>query len=140
MARFLHTHAFVHPSADLKLMGWLSDGRLALVVGFNGFIGKVAQIHVAYAEGWNYTPRKMLREVFRYAFNTAGREMLIGVVNSKNVRAMRMDIHLGFTERFRLPGMHDDGGDLVVLGMDKSECRYLTDADDIQVEHAAGHA
>jgi hypothetical protein len=39
-----------------------------------------------------------------------------------------MDLHLGFRELYRLPGMHDDGADLVLLGMTKSECRYINQA------------
>lgn len=141
MARFLHLHAGVHPSADLRLMGWMSDDAgLAIVVGFNGWIGRVCQVHLAFAPGWTYPPRKMLREVFRYAFRTSKREMLIGIVNSKNEKAMRMDLHLGFTELTRLPGMHDDGGDLVVLGMTREQCRYLDDAPESTEALEAGHA
>jgi len=132
---FLKHYAGVEASTDLQCIGWVSDEekKLAIVVGFNGFIGKLAQIHVAYAEGWHFTPRAMLREVFRYAFDVTKREMLIAVVNSKNERAMRMDLHLGFREIFRLPRMHDDDGDMVVLGMAKGECRYL----DVKTEEVA---
>lgn len=135
LAGFLKHHAGVHPSADLQCIGWLDeDKKLVIVVGFNGFMGKVAQIHLAFADGWHFSPRAMLREVFKYAFETAKREMLIGVVNSKNEKAMRMDLHLGFRELHRLNGMHDDDGDIVVLGMTRSECRYL---DEKPVEAAA---
>src|SRR5262245_16972170 len=111
----------------MQCIGWVSDedNKLVIVVGFDGFTGKVAQIHLAFAEGWHFTPRAMLREVFKYAYVTAQRELLIGIVNSKNEKAMRMDLHLGFREIMRLPRMHDDDGDLVLLGMTKSECRYL---------------
>ena len=122
---FLRVYAGVSPSDDLQCLGWVSEGKLVMAVGLNGFVGKVAQIHIAYAPSWHFTPRAMLREVFNYAFNTVGLEMLLGVLNGKNERAMRYDAHLGFRELFRLPGVHDDGGDLVLLGLKKSECRYL---------------
>ena len=125
LSGFLKHYAHVNPSADMQFIGYVSEGKLVMVIGFSGFVGKLAQIHVAYADGWHFTPRSMLRAVFRYGFITAGRELLVGIVNSKNVRAMRMDLHLGFREMYRIPGMHDDGGDFVVLGMKKSECRYL---------------
>lgn len=127
LAGFLKHHAGVHPSADLQCIGWVSDEdkKLVIVVGFNGFMGSVAQIHLAMAEGWHFSPREMLRECFRYAFVTAKREMLLGVVNSRNDKAMRMDLHLGFRELYRLPAMHEDGGDIVLLGMKREECRYI---------------
>jgi len=127
MAQFLREHANVQPSLDLRMVGWLSEGQLVIVVGFNAWIGSVCQIHMAFDRNWHFAPRQLLREVFRYAFIDAKREMLIGIVNSKNERAMRMDLHLGFTEVTRLPGLHDDGGDIVVLGMRKDQCRYLQD-------------
>ena len=126
LASFLQ-RAGVQPSPDLRVIGWVSENRLAIVVGLNGFLGSLAQIHMAYAPDWHFTPRALLGEVFRYAFTQEKREMLIGVVNSKNTKALRMDLHLGFKELYRLPGMHDDGGDLVLLGMTKDNCRYLGD-------------
>ena len=126
LAGFLQQHAGVHPSADLRVMGWVSEGKLVIAVGLNGFLGKLAQIHIAFERNWHFSPRAMLEEVFRYAFIEMGREMLLGVVNSNNTKAMRWDQHLGFRELYRLPGMHDDGGDVVLLAMKKDECRYLT--------------
>jgi hypothetical protein len=125
LTEFLRHRALVMPTPDTHCIGWVSDGKLVCVVAMQGFLGKVCQMHVAYMPGWHYTPRALLREVFRHAFVTTGREMVLGVVNSKNVKALRMDAHLGFRELYRLHGMHDDGGDLVLLGMIKDDCRYL---------------
>lgn len=126
MTGFLRHHASVQPATDTQCIGWVTDEqKLVIVVGLTSFLGSVAQIHVAFADGWHFSPRSMLRAVFDYAFNKAGREMLLGIVNSKNLKAMRLDLHLGFRELYRLPGLHDDGGDIVVLGMRKNECRYI---------------
>ena len=137
---FLRHHAGVQPSTDMQCMGWVSEGRLVIVVGMNGFLGKVAQIHQAFAPDWHFSPREMLREVFKYAFVTAQRELLLGIVNSRNEKAMRMDEHLGFRELFRLPGVHDDGGDMVLMGMTKNECRYLDAAVAVEEASVAGSA
>lgn len=136
MQAFMLFHAGVQPSADAQYIGWVAEGKLVIAVGFTGFLGKVCQIHIAFAPGWHFSPKAMLREVFRYAFHTAGREMLLGIVNSKNERAMRFDLHLGFREIHRLPGMHEEGGDLVVLAMKKSECRYLNEPDAVELAEA----
>ena len=138
LAGFLQHYAKVAPSSDLQCIGWVSEQKLVMVVGLDGFLGGVAQIHVAYLPGWHYTPKAMLREVFRYAFVTAKREMLLGILNSKNEEAMNFDLRLGFREVLRLPGMHEEGGDFVVLAMRKSECRYLkTSAEVTPIRRAA---
>jgi hypothetical protein len=125
MSQFLLQYAFVHPSADLKMIGWVEGNSLAICVGLNGFMGKVCQMHVAMRPDFRFSPRLMLREVFRYAFNDCEREMVLGVVNSKNEEALRYDLHLGFKVMYALPKLHDDGGDIVLLGMTKDECRWL---------------
>jgi len=125
MAAFINFHAKVSPSPDMQFFGYVRGEKLCMVVALDGFLGKTAQINVANAPDWHFTPRVMLREVFRYAFVTAGREMLLGVLNSRNTRAMNYDLHLGFRELLRLPGLHEDGGDFVVLGLKKSDCRYI---------------
>ena len=125
LADFLQEHAGVALSMDLRMMGWVTDSELKIVVGFSGFIGKVCQMHLAMIPGFHFSPKAMLKAAFHYAFKDAKVEMVIGLVNSKNKEAMVYDKNLGFTELYRLPKLHDDGGDIVVLGMTKEQCRYL---------------
>ena len=125
MMAFLSHFALVAPTADMKCIGWEEDGDLKMVVGLNAFIGAVCQIHVAMAKGFHFTPRALLTEVFDGAFNRFNVAKLIGIVNSLNVKAMRYDLHLGFKEEHRMVGMHDDGGDLVILSMSRTDCKYL---------------
>jgi hypothetical protein len=54
-----------------------------------------------------------------------GLEKAFGIVNSLNTRAMEYDKKLGFTEAIRFPGVHCDGGDLVVFEMNKTDCRWI---------------
>ena len=126
MALFLRAYASVLATPDTQFIGWVTDDKLRMVVGLSGFIGKVCQIHVAMDPGYKFTPQEMLANVFKLVFDDFQREMLIGIVNSSNVNAMRYDLHLGFTELTRLPGMHDDGGDLVILTLKKGDCKYIT--------------
>ena len=123
MLKLLNEGAGVMPSPQLMMCGWVQDNKLVMVVGLDSFVGKTCHIHVSMAQGFNYTPRAMLQEVFKTAFENC--HMLIGVVNSKNENALKYDQHLGFVESVRFPGMHDDGGDLVVLTMSKDQCKYL---------------
>ena len=52
--------------------------------------------------------------------------------SSDLTKAMDYDKKLGFNEVLRFAGMHDDGGDLVVLEMNKANCRWIR-----ELKHAA---
>lgn len=125
-AAVLFDHAGVQPCADMQALVWLNDEtqQIEWVVGYTGFIGKVCQVHVVNLST-RRAPRKMLRAAFDYPFNQLGLQTVLGIVNSKNEQAMRFDRHLGFKELMRLEGQHEDGGDLVVFAMDRSECRWI---------------
>ena len=125
MATFLSRLALVQPTPDMQFVGWVDQNKLRICVGINAFLGKTCQIHVAFEPEWTFTPKTLMHAVFRYVFVTRDRELLIGIVNSNNEKAMKYDLHLGFSELYRIPKLHDDGGDIVILGMRKSECRYL---------------
>jgi hypothetical protein len=127
MLGFLQEYAGAVPTPDMHVIGWVEGDSLKIVVGFNGWLGSVCQMHVAFAPDWHFSPRDMLRQVFEHVFTNSGRKLVLGIVNSKNERAMKYDQHLGFREIHRIPGMHDDGGDIVVFGMRPEECRYLSD-------------
>ena len=122
----LHEKAHVTPSHDLKTIIWLDkDSSIRWVVGYNAWIGRTAQIHVASMGGSKYLPREFTASVFDYVFNAHDVDIVFGVVNSLNELAMKMDLRLGFKEKQRWQGMHDDGGDLVLLEMHKNDCRWL---------------
>ena len=125
-AEILNKEIHVKPTSDLQAIFWANPETNVIewVIGFDGFIGKTCQIHVVNFQK-KYTPRKLLFAVFDYAFNTAGVETLIGVVNSNNEEAMKYDQNLGFKEVCCLEGMHDDGGDLVLFQMKKADCRFI---------------
>jgi hypothetical protein len=134
LTQFLNHYSFVQPSADLQVMGWVVEDDLKMVVGFNAFLGKTCQMHVAMKPDWKFTPKLMLRASFEHAFNTRGCELVLGIVNSFNEEALTYDHHLGFEEMWRLPKMHDEGGDIVVLGMRREMCRYIAKVEELQSE------
>jgi len=118
--------AYVRPTADMQALLWKSPstGEFDWVVAYDGFVGKCCQMHVVNLNGKS-APRKMLWACFHYPFVQARLNYVIGVVNSNNEAAMRFDKHLGFEEMSRLPQGHDDGGDLVIMKMEKAHCRWL---------------
>ena len=115
----------VQPCGDLKALFWVNEeNKIEWVVGYTAFIGKTWQMHVVNLTQ-AYTPKAVLFGAFDYPFNYLGVEKVIAIVNSLNTRAMNYDKKLGFTEVVRFKGMHDDGGDLVVLEMNKADCRWI---------------
>jgi L-amino acid N-acyltransferase YncA len=133
MASMLKEKAGVALTPTDVLIGWVYNDKLCIVVAFTSWLGKTCQMHVAMEEGYHFSPKDMLRECFKYAFGLAGREVVFGVVNSKHERTMKYDQRLGFKEVFRYPGMHEDGGDIVLFAMTKEDCKWL----DKEPENAA---
>lgn len=125
LMQFLNHHAHVQPSADMEHIGWVVEEQLQMVVGLSAFLGSTCQIHVAMEPDFKFTPKEMLRQVFHHAFVTKKRRLILGIVNSRNQAAMVYDTHLGFNEMWRIPRMHDENGDIVVMGMHRYECRFL---------------
>jgi hypothetical protein len=118
-------HAGVQPCADFQALFWVGeDNHIEWVIGYTAFIGKTCQMHMVNLKG-GYTPKGLLFGAFDYPFNFLGLEKAFGIVNSLNTKAMEYDKKLGFKEAIRFPGMHCDGGDLVVFEMNKADCRWI---------------
>lgn len=115
----------VQPCGDLQAIFWVNEqNKIEWVVGYTAFIGKTCQMHVVNLKS-GYVPKQVLKSAFDYPFNQLGIEKAFGIVNSFNTRAMEFDKKVGFKEVVRFAGMHDDGGDLVVFEMNKSDCRWI---------------
>jgi hypothetical protein len=115
----------VQPCGDLQALFWVDEeNKIEWVIGYTAFIGKTCQMHMVNLKG-GYTPKGLLFGAFDFPFNYLGVEKAIGILNSLNTRAVEYDKKLGFTEVVRLEGMHDDGGDLVVMEMNKADCRWI---------------
>jgi hypothetical protein len=124
-AEILLEHVGVQPCGDLQALFWVDEeNKIEWVVGFTAFIGKTCQMHMVNLKG-GYTPKGLLFGAFDFPFNYLGVEKAIGILNSLNTKAVEYDKKLGFTEVVRLEGMHDDGGDLIVMEMNKADCRWI---------------
>lgn len=107
-----------------QYVGCLTDPKhIAIAVGYNSFIGKTCCMHSIIQRPEAVT-RKIVRETFSYPFEVCHCEAVLALVDSTNVAAINFDTKLGFHEAHRVPWGGTDG-DLVVLQMLKSECRWL---------------
>jgi hypothetical protein len=117
----------VQPCGDLQALFWVdAENNIEWVIGYTAFIGKTCQMHMVNLKG-GYTPKGLLFGAFDFPFNHCGLEKVFGIVNSNNIKAIEYDQKLGFKEALRFEGMHDDGGDLVVLHMNKADCKWIVE-------------
>lgn len=122
----------VQPCGDMQAMLWVNkDNEIEWIVGYTAWIGKTCQMHVVCL---TETPinKALIKGAFDFVFNHCGVDKVFGIVNSNNIKAMTFDQKLGFKEAHRFEGMHDNGGDLVVLEMDKADCKWIR-----ELKHAA---
>lgn len=85
-----------------------------------------AYIHVAARNAHAMTP-KFLAQVFYDAFVYLNLPRITGLVPVSNKAALKFDRHLGFVTE-GLMRKACNGEDLVILGMLKEECRFISGA------------
>ena len=66
-----------------------------------------------------------LETCFDYIFNINGRKVVYGLVPGDNEKALKLNDHLGFTEKCRFEGAFEDGVDYVILELKRENCKYL---------------
>ncbi len=131
-ANILLKEVGVEPCGDLKAIFWVNESNeIEWVVGYTAFIGKTCQMHVVNLCGKPIN-RGLVQAAFDYPFNYCGVEKTFALVNSKNEKAMNFDVKLGFKEEIRFDGLHDNGGDIVILTMNKADCKWIR-----ELKHAA---
>ena len=108
---------------NMRCIGRLSaSGKIMGVVGFDGYNGASVMMHVA-GEG-NWINREMLRACFDYPYNIMRCKVVLGMVPSGNVQAMKLNLHLGFKVVAELRDAHPDGS-AWIISMYRDECRWL---------------
>jgi hypothetical protein len=132
VADFFEAKLDLRPSVDLRGILWVAEKHrneamsmdtIGVAVAFNNFIGKTACMHVV-VQDKEVLSRHVIRQTFKYAYEACGLEFLFGLVDSTNLEAIDFDRRIGFKD---IHVVLDGGvsGDLVVLGMAKSDCRWI---------------
>jgi RimJ/RimL family protein N-acetyltransferase len=106
-------------------MGLTRNGAMVAGVLFEGFNSHNIWAHIAAEPGGRWLTRTFLKAMFAYPFKVCGCEWLRGYVDASNLAARRFDEHLGFKQEAQLTGAAQDGGDVIVYAMRRSECRFL---------------
>lgn len=109
---------------SMQAIGNERDGVIIGGVLYDDYRVSSISMHCAGVGRW--LTREFLRAVFDYPFNYLKVKKVIGLVDSMNDKAMRLDKHLGFVQE----GLIKEAsrfGDLVILTMTREQCRFLGD-------------
>ena len=113
-----------HMGDDATGIGLEQDGVLVAGVAFNRYTETDIHMHVAIDR-----PRAITKEFvtccFAFPFIQLGVNRVTGLVRSDNLPAQRFDEHLGFKREGLIRQACDDGTDLIVYGMLRSECKWI---------------
>jgi len=66
-----------------------------------------------------------IEAAYDLVFNEIGVEYVYGMVPGDNERAVKLNEHMGFTEKIRLENGWAEGCDYIVMELKKENCRYL---------------
>lgn len=107
---------------DSNTIGLEKDGKLIAGVVFDQYNGRSIAMHVAGEGRW--CTREFRNAAFGYAFKFLAVAKVIGLVDSSNDRARKLDEHLGFRLEARIADAAPSG-DLLLYTMTAAECRHL---------------
>ena len=109
---------------DSPSIGIVENGHIVAGVVYTMYTGTGVCMHVASnKEGW--LTKDFLRMAFQYTFIQLGCRRVTGLVRSDNYQAQKFDEHLGFKREGVIREGDDDGCDLIIYGMLRSECRWI---------------
>lgn len=111
-------------TVDIVISREDNGGELLGGVIYQDFTGASITIHMAGFKSGNWADRDMLWVAFDYPFNQLKVHKILGYLPSNNLKALDIDKKLGFSEVVRIPGVYP-GADLVILAMERCECRWL---------------
>jgi len=112
-------------SAGQQGIGLERDGELIGAIMYENFSGTNVWMHVAGVAGKQWINRLLLKAAFKYPFVQLGCNRVSGWVDASNLKARRLDEHLGLKQEAILEGAAKDGGDVIIYRMKKEECRFL---------------
>lgn len=116
------------PISDVRGIAAESDtGEILGVCAMDTWTDGSVRLHIAIDNPVCMKNYIMIKEVFNYIFNTAGRLTAVGFVPGNNEKALRFDKKLGFKELARIKDGCRKGVDTVILELRKDDCKWIED-------------
>lgn len=114
----------MRPRPDAYAIGWEEDGKLRAVTLYDNFSECDCFMHIASDGSRRWLRRAFLYVCFAHPFIQWKFRRVTGLVPSKNLEALRFDLHLGF-EREGLARHAAPDDDIIMLGMLRENCRFI---------------
>jgi hypothetical protein len=111
----------IPPRYELNVIGALNgEGHLVGVIEFKTFVQRTCAIHT----GGTMTP-DLIKAAFKYVFRDLGLVHMHSPTRASDTKLLELAQFLGFSELYRVPQGWDEETDLVMLGIHKSQCRWI---------------
>lgn len=111
---------------DTGTIGLMRDGKLVAVVVYTEYTGSGVMMNIASDGSKRWMTKEFLRVCFEWPFNVLKCRRVTGLVRADQPEVQKFDEHLGFKKEGVIREGEEDGTDLILYGMLKSECRWIT--------------
>lgn len=113
-----------------KFYGYLAvgmerNGELIAGIVCDRFSPQECSMHIASKPGVMWATKEACRRAFEFPFVRCGVNRITVETPVHNARALAFNDHIGFVREGIKRGAGDDGCDMVLFGMLRSECRWL---------------
>lgn len=112
--------------SDAQAIGWGDDETLRAVAVYDCWSGNDCHMHLASDGSGRWMTRQALAAAYYYPFVQNGLRRVTGHVEASNADALRLDVHMGWRREGVLREAAASGDDLIVLGMLRRECRFIS--------------
>lgn len=109
----------------VRAIGHEIDGELVAGVVYDSYTGPNIVMHVAGEPRRRWLTEEFLFRVFAFPFIQLGCTHVSAFPDANNVAACRLDEKVGFFKEGVMRQAAKDGGDVVMYGMLKDECRWI---------------
>lgn len=100
------------------------DGNYAAACVMDNWTGNSVNVHFAILNPF-VIKYGFFNEIAEMVFVHARRGIMIGLVPASNEKALKLDLHIGFTELFRIKDGYDHGVDYIVMELRRENCRWI---------------
>ena len=122
VAKNLGSQPWAGSFAALGVLDKNCKGLIAGVV-YHSYDGVNVIMSIA-ATDPRWARKGILKTIFHYPFTSLGCRRVTALVHEDNTRSQRLVTGLGYKREGSLREAADDGGDMLVYGLLKSECRF----------------
>jgi len=104
-------------------IGLIRDNEIVAGVIYENWNGRSIMCHIVIKK--RMTP-EFVAAIFHYPFIVCGVEKIIVTIEDTNEKSVRVVKNMGFVEEGKVKDAHQFG-DMLILTLSKSECRFLRD-------------